>query len=372
MLYLIRLKDICLRLLPHITYVKSPSVTLPDDVLRLISQYYVDSVLSEAKTVRQLRRRRKEYWSAIAPLAKTSTHLWRIVLDIWRMMWATCCSMSCLSHVQCHGGGLPAGVRILTLSDGWEPGALRLANLRKLEALSIDYHKLLYYDRTSKQLQILPGVNALPSSLRRLEILHFHGPLDDLLLLVKTCCPKLVELRLVQCTMFNNPDCMWWRVHPHDYLVGHRREGVLGYAAALADRIEGLHYLEHVHAHCYLTNSDSIFRHRLDHKRYHPLGHHDRMDPIDGVTMHNLIHFAALTPQDAPPINPSVPRLAEKKVWEVPCSQCKSELENLIEPAERLAASLLSARRKSLKSVSFPSFLSQGRTAPSEWMVEHQ
>ncbi|KAG8688966.1 hypothetical protein FRC11_004412, partial [Ceratobasidium sp. 423] len=314
--------------------------TLPEDILRLISQYYVESVLAEPKTVRQLRRRRKEYWSAIAPLAKASPQLWKIVYGIWRMIWATCCSMRCLS--QCHGGRLSPVIRILTLGEDWEPQTLNLSALTKLENLSIDYHKLLDYDRSSRQLRILSGVKALPASLKRLEILHFHGPTEDIFSLINSC-PKLVELRLVRCTMFNNPECMWWRVNTHShYLVGYRRDNVIGYTGTLSNSIKDLPHLERFHAHQYLTDLDSVFRHRLEHKRYHPPGHRDRTDPVDGITMHNILQLAALEPQDAPPINPALPRLADKKLWAVPCSQCTRELKEPIEAAERLAASLLS------------------------------
>ncbi|CAE6533819.1 unnamed protein product [Rhizoctonia solani] len=373
MLSPLRWKETCIRLLPYIPYVNpkpSSSVTLPEDVLRLISQYYVESVLAQPKTVRQLRRRRKEYWSAIAPLAKASPQLWKIVCEIWRMIWATCCSVRCLS--QCHGGRLSPVIRILTLGEDWEPETLNLTALTKLENLSIDYHKLLYYDQPSRQLRILPGVKSLPPSLRRLEILHFHGPAEDLFPLINSC-PKLVELRLVQCTMFNNPKCMLWRVNAHNhYLVGHRRDDAINCANTLANHIQGLPHLERFHAHQYLTNLDSVYQHRLEHKRHHPPGHRDRTDPVDGVTMHNILQLAALAPQDAPPINPALPRLADKKLWAVSCPQCQRELEEPIEAAERLVASLLSAKHKSLKAVSFPSFLSPGRTAPSEWMVEHE
>ncbi|KEP52065.1 putative F-box-like domain protein [Rhizoctonia solani 123E] len=379
MLSPLRLKDTCLRLLPYIPYVnpKPLSVTIPEDILRLISQYYIESALAEAKTVRQLRRRRKEYWAAVAPLAKTSTHLRMIVLGIWRMLWATCCSMSCLRHIQ-YQSGLPPGVRILTLGDDWEHSTLNLVALRKLETLSIDYHKLLYYDRTSKRLRILPGVNGFPSSLLRLEILHFHGSIEDILARVKSSCPKLVELRLVQCTIFNNPRCMWWRVNNrHPYLIGYQLGGVVDHAATLASYITGLPHLEHFHINHYLVGLDSVFRHRLDHKRHHPHGHRDRTDPSDrttthGTTTHNLLHLAAQASDDTPAIDHRIPRPAEKALWAALCPRCKRELEEPIENAERLEASLLSAKHQSLKSISFASFLSEGRTAPSEWTVARE
>ncbi|CAE6422358.1 unnamed protein product [Rhizoctonia solani] len=348
-----------------------PPVDLPEDILRLIVQCYVESVLSKVNTIRELRKGRKAYWTAIAPLARTSTGLRKIVIAIWQTKWAICCSKTCSYHVQCHGGRLPPGVRILTIDDDWNPENLNLdlPVLKKLEHLSVDYHKLLSYNRSLRQLQVLPGVRSLPFSLRRLEILHFHGPIENFLPLVKSCCPRLVELRLVLCTMFNNPGCVWWRVNSHaHYLKGHRRDIVLEDTAILANHLDGLQ-LQHFHINYYFIDSVSVFEHRLNHKQYHPRGHHDYTDPLYGMRVHSPLHLAAQASDDAPPIDPSIPRLADKKLWAVSCPQCRRELEAPIQSAERLAASLLSARYTSLKTISFGDFLSQGRTEPSEWMV---
>ncbi|CAE6474748.1 unnamed protein product [Rhizoctonia solani] len=354
-------KDNFLRLLPHIPYLnpKPFSVTIPDDVFAIIIQFYVESALAKAKTVRQLRRMPQAFWADVAPLAKTSKRIRKIVLGIWRMAWAA----------------TDIYTSILTLGNDWEHTSLSLAGLKKLETLSIDYHQLLYYDPTSQQLQLRPGIEVFPSSLRWLEILHFHRPIDELLARVKSCCPKLVQLRLVQCTTFNNPECMWWRVHNrHPYLVGHQPEGVVRHAATLANYIKGFPHLEHFHINHYMVDLASVFRHRLDHKQHHPQGHHDCTDPFDGLRTrtHNLLHLAAQASDDAPPINPRIPLPADKALWKVHCPLCKHELEALIENAERLEASLLSAKHPSLKSVSFASFLSEGRTAPSEWIVERE
>ncbi|CAE6422365.1 unnamed protein product [Rhizoctonia solani] len=356
---IIRLKDTYLRLLPpYLTCVNSTlspgpsSIALPEDVLVLICQSYVEFVLCEAKTVWDLREKRKEYWIVIAPLTKTSTYLRKIVLGIWQTVWATCCAIQCLSHTRCHGGHLPPGVRILTLSNEWESSALELAPLKKLQCLSIGYHNLLRYDSSQGQFQILPGVKALPSSLRRLEILHFHGPTQHFLSLIKSCCPKLIELRLSRCTMFDHPE---YDVRDH--------------AATLVSYVEGLAHLEQLHVQSYFADTGSVLRHRLDHRQYHPRGHRDRTNPVDGIMMHNPLHLLAQAPQDGPPLNHNAILLAEKILWTVACPQCERELKDPIEAAECLAASLLSASHKSLKIISFGGFLSPGRTVPSEWMV---
>ncbi|KAJ1309226.1 hypothetical protein OPQ81_004893 [Rhizoctonia solani] len=335
MLALFRLMDTYQKILtPYIPSVdalnpKTPSVELPDDVLRLIAQSYVESVLSNAKTIRALRKRRREYWAAIAPLARSSRRLWRIVIDILRTIWATCCTLQCSSHSKCHAGLLPPVIRILTLGDDWEPGILNLTPLNKLEDLSIDYHKLLCYDRSSRQLQILPGVKALPLVSQKTRDTSFPWT--------------------------------WYQ-----------RDGVIEHATTLASYIEGLPHLERFHINDYLTDLNSVFRHRLEHRQYHPRGHHDRTDPVDGIRMYSVLHLAAQASNDAPPINPNIPRLAEKILWTVPCPQCKHELEEPIEVAERLVASILSARHQSLRFVSFGSFLSRERIEPSEWMVEQE
>ncbi|CEL63859.1 hypothetical protein RSOLAG1IB_05623 [Rhizoctonia solani AG-1 IB] len=162
---------------------------------------------------------------------------------------------------------------------------------------------------------------------------------------------------------------MWWHSNNHrHYLKGYRRDIVLEHADILANHLEGLQ-LQHFHINHYFADSNSVFEHRLNHKQYHPRGHHDHMDPLYGTRIHSPLHLAAQTPSNVPPINPSTPRLAEKELWNVSCPQCKRELQAPIEAAERLAASVLSARHKSLKTISFGDFLSQGRTEPSEWMV---
>ncbi|CEL63860.1 hypothetical protein RSOLAG1IB_05624 [Rhizoctonia solani AG-1 IB] len=72
-------------LLPSIANTLSPTtstITLPEDILRIIVQYHVESVLSKVDTVRELRKKPKTYWTAIAPLAEASTSLRKIVISI--------------------------------------------------------------------------------------------------------------------------------------------------------------------------------------------------------------------------------------------------------------------------------------------------
>ncbi|QRW16536.1 hypothetical protein RhiXN_04537 [Rhizoctonia solani] len=135
--------------------------------------------------------------------------------------------------------------------------------------------------------------------------------------------------------MFEDPGCKWWRINNHtDYLVGHHEDNVRDHATILGKYIEGLVYLEQLYINSFFINLDSVFRHRLEHRQYHPRGHHDRTNPVDGVMMHNALHLAALAPEGAPPINPNMPLLADKILWSSSCPQCEYELQDSVGNAE--------------------------------------
>jgi hypothetical protein len=108
--------------------------------------------------------------------------------------------------------------------------------------------------------------------------------------------------------------------------------------------------------------------HRTNHTEYHPIP--DAMNHVDGIQFHNIAHFNAEWTSIHPSIPPpdtTIPRLAERKQWEVKCPRCVQECKDSSERAERTAASVLAARRWSLQVVSFASFVTDKRVAPSEW-----
>jgi hypothetical protein len=105
------------------------------------------------------------------------------------------------------------------------PPGVDLADYLRLEIASLYFHSALEYNKPRNEFRLLKSVVAFPASLTQLEILHSHTPEQEIIELVSSCCPALFELRIVRCTMFNKPECWWWRAHTdntdHDYMKGH-------------------------------------------------------------------------------------------------------------------------------------------------------
>lgn len=68
----------------------SSESTLPDDILHIIIDYHLESILSEQKPVRDYRRRRGLWQAEVVPLARCSKQFWRLVMPKWGMLWAAC------------------------------------------------------------------------------------------------------------------------------------------------------------------------------------------------------------------------------------------------------------------------------------------
>lgn len=262
-----------------------------------------------------------------------------------------------------------------------------LASFDRLYSVSVDCHN--DFLRTSGY-PFYPLVQALPSSVERLEILNAHGPDEHIIKLVSQCCPKLTELRLGRCTMFNNRDCVWWKAHPGDHDAYMADRGIEAYAVspklpkplfdskaltlfqgAVASLFEGVPKLRTLHIGVYLTPIEAVWAHRVDHRKLHPI--HDAMRHANPEGVHNHLHQVALAMANGedpePPINYNYPPLAKKEIWDAPCVECDKRFKAPAEQAEMRAASVLAARVWSLRSVSFASFTSPGRVGPSSWEV---
>jgi hypothetical protein len=92
-----------------------------------------------------------------------------------------------------------------------------LTQFPRLCAVSVDSHEDVQ-SNTDNRFAYRNLFSSLPSSLRRLEIKHAHGPDINVISTVKRCCPDLEELWLGRCTMFNRtPACNFWQSFPFDH-----------------------------------------------------------------------------------------------------------------------------------------------------------
>ncbi|KAJ1309227.1 hypothetical protein OPQ81_004894 [Rhizoctonia solani] len=296
--------------------------------------------------------------------------------DFGGRMWASCGLGLCTQTKDSNRANrLARNIWILTAEKGCLPLDIDLAVHIVLEIASINYHNGVQWSKAQQQFRRFRCVSAYPRSLRQLEILRSHTPDEEVIKLVSDCCPGLTELRLVRCTMFNDPSCWYWRAHTrnqdHDYMHSYDPVAVVDYANHMALLLRGLQQLESVHIGHYLTNINAVFAHRLDsaHKRYHPIA--DSTGHVDGDKVISNTRLWA-NEDGGPPIDPSTVRLADRELWAKQCPQCEREFKKPIEIAERLAAGILVAHFKRLKHVSFANFLSDRRIRPSSWIVGRQ
>ncbi|KAG8761039.1 hypothetical protein FRC11_014492 [Ceratobasidium sp. 423] len=111
-------------------------------------------------------------------------------------------------------------------------------------------------------------LSALPPSLKRLEIEHAHGPDIRIISLVKEHCPRLEELILGRCTMFNrSPACDFWVSFPHDHDAYMSNIGTDAYAHSLGNELAPLRHLRSLRIGLYFVPPDIVLTHRLYHRR---------------------------------------------------------------------------------------------------------
>lgn len=97
--------------------------------------------------------------------------------------------------------------RVLVADKEGLPLGIALSHYRHLQTISVNLHASFIYNKQSDTFQLLACITELPPSLERLEVMYFHGPDSEIIDLAARCSPKLVELRVVRCTMFNKPKC---------------------------------------------------------------------------------------------------------------------------------------------------------------------
>ncbi|QRV89410.1 hypothetical protein RhiJN_17428 [Ceratobasidium sp. AG-Ba] len=142
-----------------------------------------------------------------------------------------------------------------------------LAYFFRLHTLSIDAHSDVILG-TQNQFSYRDLFEALPSSLRRLDITRAHGPDARAIAIVRECSPYLEELRLGRCTMFNShPVCDFWRSFPFDHDSYMSDQGTDTYAHSLAQELLPLRSLKHLRLGLYLIPSTTVLAHRLYHRR---------------------------------------------------------------------------------------------------------
>ncbi|KAG8794983.1 hypothetical protein FRC12_019310 [Ceratobasidium sp. 428] len=118
-------------------------------------------------------------------------------------------------------------------------------------------------------------VTTLPSSVRRLEIAHAHGPDIKIIELAKNYCPLLEELRLGRCTMFNRrPACPFWERFAFDHDAYMSLDGADEYAYSLSKELSPMKHLVVLQLGVYLIPSTLVLIHRLFHTRDLPVPAH--------------------------------------------------------------------------------------------------
>ncbi|KAF8709666.1 hypothetical protein RHS03_02608, partial [Rhizoctonia solani] len=355
-------------------------ISLPPEILDEIFSLNITLLLSEFQyeTVRDYRIQQKHFMREVCRIARCSKLFHQVVRGSLHKIWGSC-GYNPRSERASSGARVPGlGVWIITTEAGSLPIDFNLATYTALEIASVNYHTGVEWSQSQQCFRRFRCISSYPRSLRQLEILRLHTPEEEVIRLVSDCCPGLTELRLVRCTMFNDPDCWYWRTHTrnqdHDYMKSSEVSTVIDYANHMAHLLRGLPLLEALHIGHYLNSIHAVLTHRFEdaHKRYHPI--RDRASHVDGVGIFNNLQARAmaLARDNGPPIDSTTVRLAERKLWSVPCPECEREFARPIEIAERLSSGILAAHIKPLKHVSFANFLSDKRITPSSWRVGRQ
>ncbi|CEL63861.1 hypothetical protein RSOLAG1IB_05625 [Rhizoctonia solani AG-1 IB] len=350
-------------------------VRLPPEILDDIFLFHIVHLFGglQCGTVREYRIRQKQFMHDVCRVARCSKQFSQIIEGSLRRVWASCLGNPSSETT----GSQPAqGVWIITADAKSLPIDFNLAVYKRLEIASLNYHGGVEWSQTQQCFRRFRCITSYPRSLRQLEILRSHTPEEEVVRLVSDCCPGLTELRLVRCTMFNDPKCWYWRAHTshhdHDYMKSYEIPDVIDYANRMAHLLRGLPQLEALHIGHYLITVDAVSTHRFDavHKSYHPIT--DRASHVDGARIFNPLQFAARMnlEDDGPPINCNTIRLADRDLWSTSCRECERQFASPIEVAERLASGILAAHIGTLKHASFANFLSERRIRPSSWLVE--
>ncbi|KAF8599671.1 hypothetical protein BDV93DRAFT_609111 [Ceratobasidium sp. AG-I] len=142
-----------------------------------------------------------------------------------------------------------------------------LLNFPNLCAVTIDAHSDITHN-AGHQFAYRDLVTAFPPSLRRLEVIHAHGPDIKVIATVKKYCPLLEHMRLGRCTIFNRPDpCDFWSSFPFDHNSYISIEGTEEYAHSLAQELAPLKNIRSLRMGLYFVPSSIVLAHRLYHRR---------------------------------------------------------------------------------------------------------
>ncbi|KAG9098691.1 hypothetical protein FRC07_010603, partial [Ceratobasidium sp. 392] len=205
-------------------------------------------------------------------------------------------------------------------------------------------------------------IQALPPSLRRLEITRAHGPDVRIIATVKECCPDLEELRLGRCTIFNSPSaCDFWRAFPLDHDSYMSSQDTDSYGHSLAQELFPLRSLKSLHLGLYLIPSTTVLAHRIYHRR-------DLPAPAVIEWQHAIPQAQVIAPeQDEQPHTTAIEQLVtllyepDSKDEFQPdsiCSMCLQEMGQVSSSAETSANAILKERVPSLEEIQWMSWLS--------------
>ena len=226
----------------------APFYGLPLELRQEIYIRLIELLVNEVRYVRSLRKYQEELYQRIKVISQCWPEWDEITDRVWASMWATGVSL----WVE---GFRYRNIRYDYIIKDWfrsntsealdtysvliaqEEGLslnVVLSPFRYLQTASLNLHSSFTYDRRSNIFQLLSCGIELPGSLEHLEVMFFHGPDSEIFELAARYCPNLVEMRLVRCTMFNKPECWWWRGHPapadHSYMRNHNVTDATNYA----------------------------------------------------------------------------------------------------------------------------------------------
>ncbi|QRV74713.1 hypothetical protein RhiJN_02728 [Ceratobasidium sp. AG-Ba] len=255
------------------------------------------------------------------------------------------------------------------LVDPRQPTALRtiLTHFQHLYAVSIDAHSDVFRDGQN-QFAYRDLFQALPPSLRRLEITRAHGPDVRVISTVKSYCPGLEELRLGRCTMFNCfPACDFWESFPFDHDSYMSDQDSNAYARSLSTELSPLRFLRSLRLGLYLIPSTTVLSHRLYHRRNLPAPpsidwHHvipQTTPPQGGAARGQTEQLVSLLHQQDPE-SEFGPRAI--------CDMCIEAVDRVGRKAEEGASAIIQELIPSLEKVQWMNWLSSGHIGLSNYI----
>ncbi|KAG8719264.1 hypothetical protein FRC08_003273 [Ceratobasidium sp. 394] len=197
---------------------------LPYEVYQLVIQTFIDSDIISTLDVRGCRNQKR------LALPKVTTSVALSSKAIYRLMraeWAAACIVPAVFVA-----GWVKGLARAAYFERIISFPVNLSRSRSLEVASFNLRQTFEYRDGAWHLP--PLVENLPSRLKKIEFWRLHASEFEVIDLANRLCPQVVEFRLVYCTMFNDPECVWWSGHQadndHHYMKGYDLPTVLNYA----------------------------------------------------------------------------------------------------------------------------------------------